>query len=167
MAVIIVEGDLLDQQVDALVNAWNTNWVPWWLLLPHGVAGAFRRRAGHQPFRELSRAGIMRLGDVYRTSAGRLPHKAILHAAGIWLPFGANEAGTRRCVRNALAICEREQFRSVAFPLIGAGVGGCKPQDVERWMVEEAQPFADRFEIRIVRFRRPIEQSTLEAPAVS
>ncbi len=36
----IVEGDLLEQRVDAIVNAWNRNVIPWWLLLPQGVSGA-------------------------------------------------------------------------------------------------------------------------------
>lgn len=41
-----VEGDLLDQQVDAIVNPWNRNVIPWWLLIPQGVSGALDRRAG-------------------------------------------------------------------------------------------------------------------------
>ena len=35
----VVEGDLLDQDVDVIVNAWNRNIIPWWLLLPQGVSG--------------------------------------------------------------------------------------------------------------------------------
>jgi O-acetyl-ADP-ribose deacetylase (regulator of RNase III) len=46
-----VDGDLLDQRVDAIVNAWNRNIIPWWLLLPQGVSGAIKRRAGTAPFR--------------------------------------------------------------------------------------------------------------------
>ncbi len=33
----IVTGDLLDQRVEVIVNAWNRNIIPWWLLLPQGV----------------------------------------------------------------------------------------------------------------------------------
>jgi len=50
----ICEGDLLDQPVDAIVNSWNRNIFPWWLLLPQGVSGALRRCAGIAPFRELA-----------------------------------------------------------------------------------------------------------------
>ncbi len=42
----IVYGDLLDQPVEVIVNAWNRNVIPWWLLLPQGVSGAIKRRAG-------------------------------------------------------------------------------------------------------------------------
>jgi O-acetyl-ADP-ribose deacetylase (regulator of RNase III) len=45
----VTEGDLLEQQVDAIVNAWNRNLLPWWILLPQGVPGAIKRRAGLQP----------------------------------------------------------------------------------------------------------------------
>jgi O-acetyl-ADP-ribose deacetylase (regulator of RNase III) len=51
----IVVGDLLDQHVDVIVNTWNRNIIPWWLLLPQGVSGAIKRQAGLKPFRELGR----------------------------------------------------------------------------------------------------------------
>ena len=51
--VTVVEGDLLEQPVDVIVNAWNRNVIPWWLLLPQGVSGAIKRRAGTAPFKEL------------------------------------------------------------------------------------------------------------------
>lgn len=46
----IVEGDLLDQPVEAIENPWNRNIIPWWLLLPQGVAGAIKRKGGYRPF---------------------------------------------------------------------------------------------------------------------
>lgn len=39
---MIVAGDLLDQPVEVIVNAWNRNIIPWWLLRPHGVSGALK-----------------------------------------------------------------------------------------------------------------------------
>ena len=42
--VTVVEGDLLDQDVDVIVNAWTRNIIPWWLLLPQGVSGAIKKR---------------------------------------------------------------------------------------------------------------------------
>jgi hypothetical protein len=36
MKLHITEGDLLDQPVEVIVNAWNRNLIPWWLLLPQG-----------------------------------------------------------------------------------------------------------------------------------
>jgi O-acetyl-ADP-ribose deacetylase (regulator of RNase III) len=98
----VVEGDLLDQQVDAIVNAWNRNILPWWLLLPQGVSGAIKRRGGLQPFRELRRVGAMPLGTAVVTSAGRLPYRGIIHVAGINLLWRASEQSIRDSVKHAL-----------------------------------------------------------------
>ncbi len=45
MDVIVVQGDLLDQDVNCIVNPWNRNIIPWWLLLPQGVSGAIKNVA--------------------------------------------------------------------------------------------------------------------------
>jgi len=87
----IVDGDLLDQPVDAIVNAWNRNIIPWWLLIPQGVSGAIKRRAGRAPFREVARHGRIPLGQAVATSAGRLPFKLIIHVAGINMLWRASE----------------------------------------------------------------------------
>lgn len=42
MKLQVCEGDLLDQDVEVIVNAWNRNIIPWWLLLPQGVEGEIR-----------------------------------------------------------------------------------------------------------------------------
>jgi O-acetyl-ADP-ribose deacetylase (regulator of RNase III) len=81
----IINGDLLAQDVDVIVNAWNRNIIPWWLLLPQGVSGAIKRRAGYAPFRELARKGSIPLGGAVETTAGKLPCKGIIHVAGISL----------------------------------------------------------------------------------
>jgi O-acetyl-ADP-ribose deacetylase (regulator of RNase III) len=70
----VAHGDLLDQDVDVIVNAWNRNIIPWWLLLPQGVSGAIKRRGGLSPFKELRKHGSIPLGGAVLTSAGRLRH---------------------------------------------------------------------------------------------
>src|SRR5882724_580744 len=114
----VLQGDLLDQTVDAIVNAWNRNLIPWWLLLPQGVSGAIKRRAGLQPFREIGRHGPIPLGDAVLTSAGRLPFRGIIHVAGINGFWRASEYSIRRSVRSAVSMAEREGFQSIAFPVI-------------------------------------------------
>ena len=149
----VVDGDLLEQPVDAIVNAWNRNFIPWWLLLPQGVSGAIKRRAGLQPFRELSRYGMLRSGDAAITTAGRLPHQAIIHVAGLTMLWTSSEDIVRRCARNALAMAEDRRFQSIAFPLIGAGTGGVKPDRSEAILREEAERSRYPGTVRIVRFR--------------
>lgn len=62
MKVEVVEGDLLEQDVEVIVNAWNRNIIPWWLLLPQGVSGAIKRKGGTTPFKEVRRHGPIPLG---------------------------------------------------------------------------------------------------------
>ncbi|MFC1601528.1 macro domain-containing protein [Candidatus Sumerlaeota bacterium] len=116
-------GDLLDQDVDAIVNSWNRNIIPWWLLLPQGVSGAIKRKGGNSPFKEESKYGPIPLGQARLTGAGKLAYKGIIHVAGINMLWCATEYSVTQSVTNAMALAGENGFRSVAFPLIGAGSG--------------------------------------------
>ena len=153
MPVQLVEGDLLDQPVDAIVNAWNRNIIPWWLLLPQGVSGAIKRRGGTAPFREVARVGPMPLGSAVVTGPGRLPFKAIIHVAGINMLWRASARSIQDSVRNALARAHEHGFRSLAFPIIGAGSGSFD-EDRALELMREALGDAPDFDVRVVRFRR-------------
>ncbi len=155
----IVDGDLLDQDVDVVVNAWNRNVIPWWLLLPQGVSAAIKRRAGLAPFREVARHGPIPLGGAVLTSAGRLPHRAIVHVAGISLLWRSSERSVRDSVKNALALATQHGFRSIAFPLIGAGTGGKRRDVVQAWMEDEVRRAPFDGEVRIVRWQRAADGS--------
>src|SRR5262250_1975493 len=100
----LVTGDLLDQDVEVIVNAWNRNIIPWWLLLPQGVSGAIKKRGGIAPFKELAKHGPMPLGSAVLTSAGKLPFKAIIHVAGINLLWRASEKSIRDSIASAIRI---------------------------------------------------------------
>jgi O-acetyl-ADP-ribose deacetylase (regulator of RNase III) len=149
----IRQGDLLAQSdVDVVVNAWNRNFIPWWLLLPGGVSGAIRRRAGTAPFRELGRFGTLRSGDAVITGAGRLPYRAIIHVAALSAFWSCSEAIVRRCTVSALKLAAERSFESIAFPLIGSGVGGVPEEVALAAMQQEvrAHPFSGR--VVIVRY---------------
>src|ERR1041385_7001109 len=137
MNIELVDGDLLDQDVDVIVNAWNRNIIPWWLLLPQGVSGAIKRRGGIGPFKELRRHGPIPLGGAVLTSAGRLPFKAIIHVAGINMLWRASERSIRYSVRSALQLAHDHGVKSIAFPLIGAGSGGFNQDQVIAIMLDE------------------------------
>ncbi len=153
MNVAIVEGDLLDQPVDVIVNAWNRNIIPYWLLLPQGVSGAIKRRGGHGPFRELRRHGPIPLGGAVLTSAGTLPFKAIVHVAGINLLWRASERSIRDSTRNALTLVHDRGFRSVAFPLIGAGSGGFSSERAKMIMLDEIEKANSPLHVVLVVFK--------------
>lgn len=147
----IVEGDLLQQEVEVIVNAWNRNIFPWWLLIPQGVSGAIRRRAGAAPFKALARMGLIPLGQAVLTDAGRLPYRAIIHVAGINLLWRSTSASIQDSTSSALALAKAEGFGSVAMPLIGAGTGGYSPAQVEAMMLAKIE--ASDYEGRVVLVR--------------
>ncbi len=150
----VVEGDLLDQDVEVIVNAWNRNIIPWWLLLPQGVSGAIKRRAGWAPFRELGRHGPIRLGGAVLTSAGRLPFRAIIHVAGINMLWRASERSIRDSVRNALQLARDKGFHSIAFPLIGAGSGGFSKEGAKTIMLAELARSEVPMIVKVVIFKK-------------
>ncbi len=149
-----VDGDLLDQTVDAIVNAWNRNIIPWWLLIPQGVSGAIKRRAGKEPFREVARHGAMPLGSAVVTGAGRLPHKAIIHVAGIDMLWTATEQSIRLSIRNAVAAAQRHGFTSIAVPAIGAGSGRFDEAKSFALLRDELRNLDYAGRVVLVRFRK-------------
>ena len=152
MQLHVTEGDLLDQPVEVIVNAWNRNIIPWWLLLPQGVSRAIKRRAGMQPFREVARSGAIPLGEAVLTSAGRLPFRGIIHVAGINMLWRSSEFSVQQSVRSAMRVVAEHGFRSVAFPLIGAGSGGGSPDRIQRLITDELSTIAFPGEVYVVRY---------------
>jgi O-acetyl-ADP-ribose deacetylase (regulator of RNase III) len=150
----VVEGDLLEPPVDAIVNAWNRNLIPWWLLLPQGVSGAIKRKAGTGPFRELRLHGLIPLGGAVRTSAGRLPYRGIIHVAGINFFWRASEWSIRESVRNAVKLAVEHGDRSLAFPLLGAGSGGFSAERAAQVMHDELSRLDAPLEVTLVRYRK-------------
>lgn len=149
----VVQGDLLNQPVDVIVNAWNRNIIPWWLLIPQGVSGAIKRKAGYQPFIEVGRKGAMPLGSAVLTSAGRLNHKAIIHVAGISMWWRSSEQAIRHSVKNALVLAQQEGLQSIAFPLIGAGTGGFSEAEALALMQDEVLRSDYSGYVTIVQFK--------------
>lgn len=147
-----VVGDLLEQRVDVIVNAWNRNLFPHWLLLPQGVSRAIKRRAGVEPFRELARMPMIPLGGAVATGAGRSPYRAIIHVAGINLLWRSSEWSIRESVRNAMRLAVNRGDRSIALPLIGAGSGAGNASRILSWMTDELTRIAYDGEVVLVQY---------------
>lgn len=154
MKIRLVNGNLLEQSTDAIVNAWNRNIIPWWMLIPQGVSGAIKKSAGLEPFRQLGRMGPIPLGGAVSTSAGRLTFKAIIHVAGINMLWRASKASIQDSVRNAMALASQSGMRSLAFPIIGAGSGSFNAGEAEKIMMETLIGLAHDLEVVVVRFKR-------------
>lgn len=126
MPVEVIEGDLFEQDVEAIVNPWNRNYIPWWLLLPQGVSGQLKRLGGTQPFKEVGKHGLLKVGQAVRTSAGRLSFKHVIHVAALEWYWRASERSVRLSAANAVDLANELKVNSIAFPLIGTGTGGMR-----------------------------------------
>lgn len=150
----IITGDLLEQKVDVIINPWNRNIIPWWLLLPQGVSGVIKKCAGCAPFRELAKAGPIPLGGAVLTGAGRMPYKGIIHVAGINMFWRATEFSISRSVLSAMKIVADHHFGSVAFPIIGAGSGSFDKDKAVEIMLDQLNQIDDDVEVLIVKFEK-------------
>jgi len=120
----LVTGDLTEQDVDAIVNAANSS-----LLGGGGVDGAIHRRGGPEILAECRklRAGHygrgLRTGQAVATTAGRLAARWVVHTVGpVWSATEDRSPLLRDCYTNSLAVAAELGARTVAFPLISAGV---------------------------------------------
>jgi len=127
--VTILEGDITEQVVDAIVNAANHA-----LQLGGGVAGAIRERGGPAIQEECNRIGAIEVGEAAVTGAGVLPARFVIPAAGM-----ADEDSVRRSARRSLALASERGCRTIAIPAIGAGIGGFSPQRCAEVLLEEAR----------------------------
>jgi len=150
MPISVVTGDLLEQQVDAIVNAWNRNVIPWWLLIPQGVSGAIKRRAGLAPFRELGYRPLP-LGGARHTGAGGLPYRGIIHVAAIDMLWRASADSIARATRAACELALQHRYASLALPVLGSGSGGYPLERATDLIVQALANFDGALDLRVVR----------------
>lgn len=152
--IVLQEGDITEQDVDAIVNAANSA-----LVLGSGVAGAISDRGGSSIGEECSALGPIEVGQAAVTGAGELSARIVIHAAGMAPGGRASEQSVRTSLRAALELADREGCRTVACPAIGAGVGGLSLRTCAEISLDEARRFGEEGggleEIRFVLFGEP------------
>lgn len=134
----VLQGDITELDVDAIVNAANNH-----LLMGGGVAGAIKRKGGKEIEEEAVKKGPIPVGEAVVTGAGKLKARYVIHAATMGMDFRTDAEKIRMATRNAMKRAVELGLKSVAFPALGTGVGGFPVQDAIRIMYEEVQAFAD------------------------
>src|SRR5689334_14686011 len=133
----LVQGDITDLAVDAIVNAANS-----YLVLGAGVAGAIDEKGGPSIQAECDAIGHCDVGSAVITGAGRLPAKHVIHAVGPIQGEGDEEAKLAGATLASLELARQHGLVSIAFPAISTGVFGYPLDACARVMLRTAIEFA-------------------------
>jgi O-acetyl-ADP-ribose deacetylase len=128
----IRQGDITEMDMDAIVNAANND-----LQLGGGLAGAIRRKGGPRIQAECDEIGTIPVGGAAITSGGNLKARHVIHAASMQLGGGTSAQSLRSSTAHALRIAAQRGFKSIAFPAIGAGIGGFPMRECAEIMLRE------------------------------
>ena len=134
MKITLVQGDITEQEVGAVVNAANSS-----LLGGGGVDGAIHRRGGPEILDECRKlrashyGGGLPAGQAVATSAGRLPAEWVVHTVGpVYSASDDRSAQLASCYREALRVADELGVESIAFPAVSTGVYGWPMDDAAR-----------------------------------
>ncbi len=132
----LVQGDITERDVDAIVNAANSH-------LQHGggVAGAIVKKGGNIIQEESDRIGFTPVGTAVITGAGRLPSKFVIHAVGPRMGEGDEDNKLKSAVNSTLVLANERNLRSVSLPAISSGVFGFPKDRCARILVGESASF--------------------------
>jgi len=130
----LVQGDIAERNVDAIVNAANSN-------LQHGggVAGAIVRKGGQIIQQESNKIGHVSVGSSAVTGAGELPCKVVIHAVGPRMGEGDEDAKLKSAINSVLKTAIQQGHRSISIPAISAGVFGFPKDRCAEILVSESR----------------------------
>ena len=155
----MVRGNLLEEPVDAIVNAANGH-----LAHGGGVAGVISRAAGPalqaESDRVLTTKGPFPSGSAVLTGAGKLPFKGVIHAVGPRQGEGDEEQKLERALSSAFAIAREQGWESVSFPAVSAGIFAVPAQVCARAYIKAARAAGLR-KVRLCLRDQPVIDAVL------
>jgi len=155
---VIVSGDLVEQEADAIVNAANND-----LVLGGGVAGAIRRRGGPTIQEECDALGPVAVGGAAITGAGSLRARHVIHAASMALGGRTTAVSLRSSMDEVFRLAMANDVRTIAIPAVGTGIAGFPIDECARIMAACVRRAVDGGfapeEIRFVLFGEAAKQA--------
>ena len=146
--IVIVTGDLVEQEVDAIVNAANND-----LILGGGVAGAIRRRGGPSIQDECTAHGPVAVGGAAMTGAGQLRARYVIHAASMSLGGRTTPESLTSAMDATFRIAREHALKTLAVPAVGTGIAGFPLDECARIMAScVSRAFSDGWEPDELRF---------------
>ncbi len=127
-----LKGDITELDVDAVVNAANTD-----LVMRSGVAAAILAKGGPAVQEDCDRLAPVALGDAAVTTGGRLKALYVIHAASVLLGGPTSAESLRLAFHNTLQRVEERGLKSIAVPAIGTGAAGFPIDECARVMLDE------------------------------
>lgn len=147
----IIKGDITTLACDVIVNAANSS-----ILGGGGVDGAIHYAAGPELLAECRTLHGCRTGEAKITRGYKLPARFVIHTVGpIYFEHTPSEAEAllTSCYKNSLNLAKEKDLKTIAFPLISAGVYGYPQRDAIRVAIETMKLHQDDFdEITLVLF---------------
>lgn len=146
----LVEGDITQQDTEAIVNAANEQ-----LRVGGGVDGAINRAGGPQIQEEARRIGRCPTGQAVITTGGNLKAKYVIHTVGPIYHGGqqGEEELLASAYRESLKLASERGIKSLAFPSLSTGVYGYPVPDAARVALGTVKNYlAQHPEIELVRF---------------
>lgn len=129
--ILILTGDLVEQEVDAIVNAANND-----LQLGGGVAGAIRRAGGPSIQDECDAHGPIRVGEAAITRAGKLRARFVIHAASMSLGGRTTRGSLKSSMDDVFRLSHQNDVKTIAVPAVGTGIAGFPVDECARIMAE-------------------------------
>lgn len=135
----LIQGDLTDLEVDAIVNAANSQ-----LILGGGVAGAIRTKGGPAIQEECNRIGGTTVGNAVITGAGNLKARYVIHAVGPRYGAGNEDEKLRQATLNSFARASEKGLKSIALPAVSTGIFGFPKDRCARIMLKASVEFLQK-----------------------
>jgi len=134
----LAEGDITEQETDAIVNAANAG-----LQLGGGVAGAIRRKGGPSIQEECDRIGGSFVGGAVITTGGKLKARYVIHAVGPRMGEGGEDQKLENAARNSLKLADQHHLSSISFPAISTGIFGYPLDRCARIMLKTTKEYLE------------------------